>query len=137
MTRRSRIWMVLAVLFLVVNAGGAAFAAAAGELRHGALHVALLLPGVLLLRWLAARRSSSYLEQGGGAETSMAGEISDRLTHLEQSLDAAAIEIERVGEGQRFMTRFFSEKGIPRRPREGGAEPVERESAENGPDGSR
>jgi hypothetical protein len=38
------------------------------------------------------------------------------LTHLEQSVDAVAIEVERIGEGQRFMTRFFTENGTPRAP---------------------
>jgi len=39
-----------------------------------------------------------------------APELSSRLTHLEQSLDAIAVEVERVGEGQRFMTRLFDER---------------------------
>jgi hypothetical protein len=36
-------------------------------------------------------------------------EISDRLARLEQSADSTAIEVERIGEGQRFLTKILSE----------------------------
>jgi hypothetical protein len=47
------------------------------------------------------------------------------LTHLEQSVDAVAIEVERIGEGQRFMTRLFTENGAPRARGEGAAETID------------
>ena len=34
----------------------------------------------------------------------------DRLLHLEQAVDAIAIEIERISEGQRFTTRLLNER---------------------------
>ncbi len=36
-------------------------------------------------------------------------ELSDRLQRVEQSVEATAIEVERIGEGQRFMTKIFTE----------------------------
>lgn len=36
-------------------------------------------------------------------------ELLQRLERMEQTLDAAAIEIERISEGQRFTTRLLSE----------------------------
>jgi len=36
-------------------------------------------------------------------------EVLERLERIEQTLDAAAIEIERISEGQRFTTRLLSE----------------------------
>ena len=33
-----------------------------------------------------------------------------RLQHLEQAIDAIAIEIERISEGQRFTTKLLSER---------------------------
>lgn len=40
-------------------------------------------------------------------------EIAGRLERMEQSLEAVAIEVERISEGQRFTTRLLSEaKGI-------------------------
>ena len=41
--------------------------------------------------------------------TNIPKELSDRLMRVEQTVEATAIEIERIGEGQRFMTRVFTE----------------------------
>ena len=41
-------------------------------------------------------------------------EIAGRLERMEQSLEAVAIEVERISEGQRFTTRLLSEsKALP------------------------
>ena len=36
-------------------------------------------------------------------------ELLDRFTRLDQAVDAMAVEVERIGEGQRFVTRLMSE----------------------------
>lgn len=36
-------------------------------------------------------------------------EIAERLGRLEQATEATAIEVERIGEGQRFLTKLFTE----------------------------
>jgi len=36
-------------------------------------------------------------------------EVVERLERMEQSLDAVAVEIERISEGQRFTTKLLSE----------------------------
>lgn len=41
------------------------------------------------------------------------GEVIDRFNRLEQAVDAIAVEVERIGEGQRFMTRVFSRHAAP------------------------
>jgi hypothetical protein len=43
--------------------------------------------------------------------TEMPAELTDRLNRLEQAVDAVAVELERVGEGQRYVTRVFTEGG--------------------------
>ena len=50
----------------------------------------------------------------------------DRLEHLQQSMDAIAIEVERISEGQRFVTKLMSDRQIG----SGAAEPVARKQAE-------
>jgi hypothetical protein len=37
-------------------------------------------------------------------------EIAARLSHLEMTADASALEIERISEGQRFTTRLLAER---------------------------
>ena len=38
-------------------------------------------------------------------------ELADRLNRLDQAIDSVAVEVERIGEGQRFVTRVMSESG--------------------------
>ena len=45
----------------------------------------------------------------GAVITALPAELYDRLTRIEQSMDSVAVEVERIGEGQRFVTRVLSE----------------------------
>ena len=49
----------------------------------------------------------------------------DKLEHLQQSMDAIAIEVERISEGQRFVTKVLADRQIGA----GAAEPVARKEA--------
>ncbi len=40
----------------------------------------------------------------------MPAEMTDRLNRMEQAIDAVAVELERVGEGQRYVTKVFTEQ---------------------------
>jgi hypothetical protein len=48
--------------------------------------------------------------RGAAAITSLPQDIYDRFTRLEQGIDAIAVEVERIGEGQRFLTRLQTEQ---------------------------
>lgn len=123
MTRRSKVWLVVAGLFTFVNLVSGVIAALMGELLHAGIHAGLALLGASLVwRFAPTRR---IWGQEGSVIPAVPREFTDSLTHLEQSVDAVAIEVERIGEGQRFMTRFFTESGTLRAPGEGAAEPVE------------
>lgn len=37
-------------------------------------------------------------------------EIADRLSRMEHAIEATSLEVERIGEGQRFLTHLFTEK---------------------------
>jgi hypothetical protein len=45
-----------------------------------------------------------------GIDVNAAARIEDRLTRIEQAVDAVAVEVERISEGQRFTTRLLSER---------------------------
>ena len=115
MTRRAKVVAAVAALFALLNVGGAAFAGAQGEVSHAAAHVALFLLSACVVWWYAPRRDARTLPH----------DVGERLTQLEHSLDSVAVEIERIGEGQRFMTRLFTEHGTPRAAGKEAAEPVE------------
>ena len=103
MIRRSILWRAGAALFIVVNAGGAILAAAMGEQLHTAGHVVLLILGLgAYTVWRGAPRRQD-LESSRQAD--------ERLDYLQQSVDAIALEVERIGEAQRFSDKLRAERG--------------------------
>jgi hypothetical protein len=63
--------------------------------------------------------------------TSFPREIADRLTRMEQAVEATAVEVERIGEGQRFLTRLFTEGEGARAIGAGAAQPLERKQTKS------
>ena len=59
--------------------------------------------------------------RGAAVVSAIPQEIYDRFSRLDQAIDSVAIEVERIGEGQRYLTRVYADqqKGI-------GAGPAER-----------
>lgn len=55
-TRRSIVWWVVALLFALLNVGGAVFAAMAAEVTHFALHLVLAFATAPFVWWLAPMR---------------------------------------------------------------------------------
>jgi hypothetical protein len=63
--------------------------------------------------------------RGAAAVTSFPREIAERLQRMEHALEATAVEVERIGEGQRFLTRLFTEGESARAIGSGAAQPIE------------
>lgn len=78
------------------------------------LTLALLFPLVVAYSRRIWRRAGAT-----PAVTSLPAEWTQRMDRLEQSVDSIAIEVERVSEGQRFMTRVITEGN------RGGVQPLE------------
>jgi len=82
------------------------------------LHRAVLLPGLGIVEDEVALAEGPALGVlAGQADRDPLGQQrgeGQRLGRLEQGMEATAIEIERIGEGQRFLTRLFTE-GTPAR----------------------
>jgi hypothetical protein len=66
----------------------------------------VLSPLALSISRLIWKRGSRMATQAPG----MRVESGERLERIEQGMDAIAIEVERVSEGQRFVTRLLSER---------------------------
>lgn|SRR5512132_877667 len=105
MTRRSKLWRWAAGLYAFINLGGLGYAWAADEEMHAMLHLFLLLLGLAaFVGWRLARRAPPQdLPHSQLAE--------DRIQYLQQSVDALALELERVGEAQRFSDKLRVEGG--------------------------
>ena len=81
--------------------------------------VIVLLPLSIALARRVWRRSAAVV-------TSFPRELVDRRSRMEQAVEATAVEVERIGEGQRFLTRLFTEGEGARALGAGAAQPLER-----------
>jgi hypothetical protein len=63
--------------------------------------------------------------------TSFPKELAERLSRMEQAVEATAVEVERIGEGQRFLTRLFTEGEGARAIGAGAAQPLERKQTKS------
>jgi hypothetical protein len=66
---------------------------------------------IFVLMPLAVGFARRLWKRSATAVMEMPREMAERFTRLEQAVDAVAVELERVGEGQRFVTNLFAEQG--------------------------
>ena len=83
--------------------------------------VFFLFPIAIAVSRFIWKRSTSPAPKAVGADPA----THDRLEHLQQSMDAIAIEVERISENQRFVTKVMSERQLGA----GAAEPVSQKQA--------
>lgn len=105
MTRRSTLWRIAAGAYAFINLAGTVWAATEGEEMHMMVHIFLLLVGLAgYVGWRLATR--------GRLQSLPAPQVGEqRLEYLQQSVDALALELERVGEAQRFSDKLRVERG--------------------------
>lgn len=85
----------------------------------GIFMIIVLLPLSIAFARRIWRRSAAVV-------TSFPRELAERLSRMEQAVEATAVEVERIGEGQRFLTRLFTEGEGARAIGAGAAQPLER-----------
>jgi hypothetical protein len=96
--------MLTAIVGVVAVVGATVFRIVVGTVRSG------LAAGAPRLGEIGTSRGPVFR---GSRETE------ERLERLEQAMDAMAIEVERVAEGQRFLTKLLAERPSEPRAREG------------------
>ena len=95
-------WRIAALGFVVINVAGPIYAAIMGQWMHGMVHVAILGGG--FVAWQLFR-------VGGKAEPQVQAAVDDRvLDSLQESIDAIALNVERIGEDQRFQAKLVKEQ---------------------------
>ncbi len=85
----------------------------------GIFMIIVLLPLSIAFARRIWRRSAAVV-------TSFPRELAERLSRMEQAVEATAVEVERIGEGQRFLTRLFTEGEGAGAIGAGAAQPLER-----------
>jgi len=73
--------------------------------------------GVLgMIGYPLARAFARRIEAGRSAPSTLSPELSDRLDRIERAVESVALEVERISEGQRFVTKLLAgrdQAGIP------------------------
>jgi hypothetical protein len=67
--------------------------------------IAVIVIGLPLMRAIARR-----IERGTPVAAPIPREVGEQLQHITQSVDAIAIEVERISEGQRFTTKMLADR---------------------------
>lgn len=107
---KHRAWIGVAWLLSLGNVVAVWFAARPAEPTHATVHALLALLFGLGAQRLAARKNPT-----AGADVMTRQELEARLSRLEpqqvtQALDAIAVEVERIGESQRYLTKLLTER---------------------------
>ena len=100
MSKRTGIWLGVATLFTLLNAFSAGLYLS--DRAHGGSHAALAVLGVYWVYWLLARAWRRERPALGAGE--------ERLERLQQSMDAVAVEVERIGEASRYSAKLEAER---------------------------
>ena len=66
---------------------------------------------LFVLAPIAVAYARRIWKRGAPLATVVPHELTDRLEAMGQAVESIAIEVERIGEGQRFLTRVMSDKG--------------------------
>lgn len=102
--RRLNYWRIAAWTYVLINLAGAAYGIVNAEPMHALTHIALLLAGVAGYGvWRFSRRTD--LPQKPALQSA-----DDILDHLQESVDGIALEVERIGEAQRFNAKILAER---------------------------
>ena len=80
------------------------------------------MPSLVVTVWMILRHREKMTRQDVLPQASVTG-IEARLARLEDAIDGIALEMERLGEGQRFTAKLLAERGnraeapvVPRSP---------------------
>jgi hypothetical protein len=66
---------------------------------------------IFVLAPIAVAYARRIWRRGSAAVAPIPTDLTDRLDAMGQAVESIAIEVERIGEGQRFLTRVMSDKG--------------------------
>ena len=74
--------------------------------------VVFVIPAIVILVRMTFRHKEKMASLRGGPQRQ--ADLEERLDRIEQAVDTIAIEMERVGEGQRFVTKLLAERPSPK-----------------------
>jgi hypothetical protein len=109
---KHRAWIAVASLLSLANVVAIWFAAHPAEPWHATTHGLLA-----VLFGLGAQRLAVRTRLAAGGDVVTRQELEARLPRsappeVSQALEAIAVEVERIGEGQRYLTKLLTERDV-------------------------
>lgn len=98
----SKFWRVALTISVIVNVFGGIWALVTREMMHAAGHAVLLAATLAVWQGISGRQDEE--------DVPASPQLDLHLDHLQQSVDAIALEVERIGEAQRFATKVLQEE---------------------------
>jgi hypothetical protein len=79
--------------------------------------VAIVFGSLSLVLFPIVRAWSRRIDGRGQAPAPLSPDVTARLDRIERAVESVALEVERISEGQRFVTKVLAERGeMPRIP---------------------
>jgi hypothetical protein len=82
--------------------------------RHGPPEEVFVLGGIFMfvaIMPISIAYARRIWRRSAAAVAAIPQDIIDRFTQIDQAVESIAVEVERIGEGQRFITRVLSDQG--------------------------
>ncbi|HEX6576419.1 MAG TPA: hypothetical protein VF042_15740 [Gemmatimonadaceae bacterium] len=100
----SKLWKILAVAFVAVNLISAPYHVMMGEWTTAFIHVAVLVGGFLAYH---------FVKDWNSDEPEPVAQLNPeaRLDSLQSAIDSIALNVERIGEAQRYQEKLVKERG--------------------------
>jgi hypothetical protein len=86
------------------------------EPRRGPPEEVFVLGGIFMfvaILPISIANARRFWRRSAAAVAALPHDIVERFTQIDQAVESIAVEVERIGEGQRFITRVLSEQGRP------------------------
>lgn len=86
------------------------------EVRHGPPEEVFILGGIFMfvaIMPISIAYARRIWRRSAAAVAALPHDIVERFTQIDQAVESIAVEVERIGEGQRFITRVLAEQGRP------------------------
>jgi len=81
------------------------------------LVVGIIFGSISLVLFPLARAWARRIDGRGAAPAPLSPDIAARLERIERAVESVAVGVERISEGQRFVTRVLADRGeIPKLP---------------------
>jgi hypothetical protein len=84
------------------------------EIRHGPPEEVFVLGGIFMcvaIMPISIAYARRIWRRSAAAVAAIPADLMERFTQIDQAVESIAVEVERIGEGQRFITRVLAEQG--------------------------